>query len=131
MVHNGLETPALDRYRNEIASAIIGVLPIRASSEGVPLLRHFLALAPQPESDVAFLPPTRAVQVLQTIKKWINSDEDIDPVIESQTAGLLPHLAPIVQSLQGAHWDFAFDLIENTLEVSTTVIGGTRSDNYP
>lgn len=131
MVQNSLETHALDRYRNEIASAITGVPPRRANNEGLPLLRHLLSLAPQPESEVAFLPPTRAVQVLQTIQKWITSDEDIDPVIESQTAGLLLHLAPIVQSLQGAHWDFAFDLIENTLEVSTLMIGGTCSVNCP
>jgi hypothetical protein len=123
MVQNGLETQALDRYRNEIASAITGIPPRRASDEGVPLLRHLFALAPQLESDVAFLPPTRAVQVLQTIQKWISSDEEIDPVVESQTAGLLLHLAPIVQSLQGSHWDFAFDLIENILEVSTVATG--------
>lgn len=118
LVHNGLETPSLDRYRNEIASAITGIPPRRANGEGAPLLRHLLALVPQTESDVAFLPPTRAVQVLQTVQKWITSDEEIDPVIESQTAGLLRHLAPIVQSVSGSHWDFAFDLIENTLEVS-------------
>lgn len=131
LVQNGLETQALDRYRNQIASDITGIPPRRADSEGVILLRHLLALAPQPESEVAFLPPTRAVQVLQTIQKWITSDEEIDPVIESQTAGLLLHLAPIVQSLQGAHWDFAFDLIENTLEVSTLMIRRACSDNYP
>ena len=129
MVQNGLETHALDRYRNEIASDITGIPPRRANSEGVLLLRHLLALAPQPESEVAFLPPLRAVQVLQAIQKWITSDEDIDSVIESQTAGLLLHLAPIVQSLQGAHWDFAFNLIENALEVSILMTGGTCSDN--
>lgn len=131
VVQNGLETQSLDRHRNKIASDITGVPPGRASDEGVLLLRHLLALAPQPESDVVFLPPTRAVQVLQTVQKWIGSDEEIDPVIESQTAGLLLHLAPIVQSLQGAHWDFAFDLIENNLEVRKLVPGGTSSDNCP
>jgi hypothetical protein len=131
IVQNGPETQALDRYRNEIASAITGVPPRRANNEGVLLLRQLLALAPQPESDAAFLPPTRAVQVLHTIQKWITSDEEIDPVIESQTAGLLLHLAPIVQSLPGAHWDFAFDLIENTLEVSILMTGGTCSDHCP
>jgi hypothetical protein len=131
LVQNGLETHALDRYRNEIASDITGVSPRRANNEGVLLLRHLLALAPHPESEVAFLPPTRAVQVLQTIQKWITSDEEIDSVIESETAGLLIHLAPIVQSLQGAHWDFAFDLMENTLDVSTLMTRGTCSDNCP
>lgn len=131
MAQNGLETQALDRNRNEIASAITGVPPRRVNNEGVLLLRHLLALAPQPESGVAFLPPTRAIQVLQTIQKWITSDENIDPVIESQTAGLLLHLAPIVQSLQGAHWDFAFDLIENSLEVSPLMTRGIHSGNCP
>jgi len=123
VVQNGLETQNLDRYRNEVAASITGIPPRRASNEGVVLLRHLLALAPQPESDTAFLPPTRAVQVLQTIQKWISSDEELDPMIESQTTWLLLHLAPVVQSLQGAHWFFAFDLIENTLEVSILTTG--------
>jgi E3 ubiquitin-protein ligase listerin len=131
VVQNDLETPTLDRYRNEIASAITGIPPRRASDEGVLLLRHLLVLAPQPESDVAFLPSTRAVQVLQAIQKWISSDEEIDPVIESQTVGLLLHSAPIVQSLQGAHWEFAFNIIENTLEVSILTSEGTWSDDCP
>jgi hypothetical protein len=57
--------------------------------------------------------------VIQTIERWIASDEDIDPVIESRTLSLLYHLAPILQSVVGRHWDFAFDLVENTLENSS------------
>lgn len=103
--------------RNEAASEVTGVLASRANTEGTALLQSLLVLAPLPDSDIAFLPSQRAINLVQTIEGWISSDEDIEPIIESQTIALFCHLAPILQSLIGRHWEFAFDLIENTLEV--------------
>lgn len=105
--------------RNEAASELASLLPSKASDEGSPLLLLLLVLAPLPDSDAVFIPSQRAIMVIQAIERWISSDEDIDPVIESRTLPLLCHLAPILQSVMGRHWDFAFDLAENTLENSS------------
>lgn len=103
--------------RNEAASDLAAISAAKANNEGSSQLQLLLILAPPPNSDAVFIPAQRALLVVQTIEKWIGSDEDIDPVVESRTLALLCHLAPILQSIVGRHWDFAFDLIENTLEV--------------
>lgn len=112
-----METALLTRLRNEVASDITGLSAARANTEGTRYLQTLLLLAPPPYSDSAFLPPQRAINLIQTVEQWIGSDEDLEANIESRTIALYYHLAPILQSLSGRHWDFAFDLIENTLEV--------------
>lgn len=96
--------------------------PSRADEEGARSLQTLLLLAPLPDSDVAFLPPQRAINLVQAVEKWIASDEDLEPDIESRMIALFYHIAPILQSLSGSHWDFAFDLVENTLEVRRATI---------
>ena len=113
-----MESPLLGRLRNEIASDLTSIPSSRANDAGSSQLQLLLLLAPQPDSDAIFIPSQRALMVIQAIERWIGSDEDIDPVIESRTLALLCHLAPILQSVTGRHWDFAFDLAENTLENS-------------
>lgn len=46
------------------------------------------------------------------------SDEDLDGEIDSLLAHLCAELAPVLQTVPGAHWDFIFDLMESNLEVS-------------
>jgi E3 ubiquitin-protein ligase listerin len=118
IILTGGETSMLSRFRNEVASDIIGIIPTQANTQGAQALRYLLILAPSPDSDIAFLPSQRAINLVQTIEKWVASDEDIDPEIESRTLALLCHLVPILQSISGGHWDLTFDLIESTLEVS-------------
>ena len=112
-----IDSPLLTRMRNEAASDLAGISAGQANGGGSSQLLLLLLLAPPQDSDVTFIPSQRALMVIQTIEKWISSDEDIEPIIESRTLALLSHLAPILQSVVGRHWDFAFDLIENTLEV--------------
>ncbi len=116
-VASGIETTLLTRLRNEVASDLTGLSASRANTEGTRSLQTLLLLAPPPDSDSVFLPPQRAINLIQTVERWIGSDEDLEANIESRTIALYCHLAPILQSLSGRHWDFAFDLIENTLEV--------------
>jgi len=111
------EPQRMDRYRNEIASDIIGVPPSKANQEGFILLRRLAAVAPDSESDVVFLPQQRAVNVVKTCQAWVVSDEDIDEDVESMMTLLFTHLAPILQNVPGNHWEFIFDVIENNLEV--------------
>jgi hypothetical protein len=108
--------------RNEVASDLAGVRPSQINEEGLRLLRLLLLLAPPPDSDSTFLPSQRAIGVVQAIERWIASDEDVEPSIESYMIALFSHLAPILQSISGRHWEFAFDLIENTLEVRPKLI---------
>jgi hypothetical protein len=106
----------MDRYRNEIASDILGVPASRANTTGVVLLRRLAATAPDSESDVVFLPQQRAVNVVKTCQAWVSSDEDIDEDVENMMPLLFIHLSPILQNVAGNHWEFIFDVFENNLE---------------
>jgi E3 ubiquitin-protein ligase listerin len=81
------------------------------------LLRRLSAVAPDPDSDVVFLPQQRAVNFVKACQGWIASDMDIDEDVESEITNVFFHLVPILQNVSGSHWDFIFDLIENNLEV--------------
>jgi E3 ubiquitin-protein ligase listerin len=118
ITQSGSEPPRLDRYRNELAAGILGVLAGKANSDGLLLLRRLAATAPDPDSDVVFLPQPRAVNFVKACQGWIASDEDVDEDVESEITNIFFHLVPILQNVSGSHWDFMFDLIENNLEVS-------------
>lgn len=111
------ESPRLDRYRNEWAAGILGVPPSKANTDGLLLLRRLVATAPDPESDVVFLPQTRAVNFMRACQQWITSDEDIDEEVECEMTLVFFSLAPILQNVLGAHWDLVLDMVENNLEV--------------
>ncbi|KAF9818038.1 hypothetical protein IEO21_02999 [Rhodonia placenta] len=110
------EPPMLDRYRNELAAGMLGVPPSKANTEGLWLLRRLAAVAPDPESDIIFLPQLRAVNLMKVCQQWIASDEDLDEEVESEMTLVFFHLAPILQNVQGVHWDLIFDVMENNLE---------------
>ncbi|KAI0646534.1 hypothetical protein C8Q79DRAFT_910042 [Trametes meyenii] len=110
------EPPRLDRFRNELAAGTLGIPPSKANSEGLWILRNLAAAAPDPESDVVFLPQLRAVNLIKACQQWITSDEDLDEEVQSEMTLVFAHLAPILQNVPGAHWDLVFDVIENNLE---------------
>lgn len=111
------EPPRLDRLRNELAAGLLGVPASKANTEGLWLLRRLAATAPDPESDIVFLPTNRAVNLMKALQQWITSDEDLDEEVEYQMTTIFIHLAPILQTVPGAHWDLIFDVLENSLEV--------------
>ena len=118
VVESGLETQKLDRYRNELAANALGISATKANTEGLFLLRRLALSAPDADSDVVFLPQTRAVNFMKACQQWITSDEDIDEAVENEMLLVFVHLAPILQNVPGSHWDLMFDVMENTLEVS-------------
>ena len=117
VTHWAPETPRLDRYRNELAASLLGIPPREANTEGLLVLRRLAASAPNPESDVAFLPQPRAVNVVKACQQWIASDEDVHEDVESAMTQIFVDLAPILQDVPGGHWDFILDVLENNLEV--------------
>jgi hypothetical protein len=110
--------PQLDRYRRELAAALLGIPPSEANMDGLLTLRKLAASAPGSDSDVEFLSQPRAVNVMKTCQQWIASDEEIDEEVESAMTLMFIHLAPILQDVPGAHWDLVFDVVENNFEVS-------------
>ncbi|KAI0777188.1 hypothetical protein BD413DRAFT_171550 [Trametes elegans] len=110
------EPPRLDRFRNELAAGTLGIPASKANTEGLWLLRNLAAVAPDPDSDVVFLPQTRAVNLIRACQQWITSDEDLDEEVQSEMTVVFAHLAPILQNVPGAHWDLVFDVVENNLE---------------
>jgi E3 ubiquitin-protein ligase listerin len=111
------EPPRLDRYRNELAASALGVRPSQINSEGLIILRKLAMTAPDPDSEVVFLPQVRAVNLVKACQQWVGSDEDVDELVESEMTFLFFHLAPILQDVSGSHWDFIFDVVENNIEV--------------
>lgn len=118
VAQTNLQSRRLDRIRNELASRLSTVRSSKANSEGLRLLRILNASAPPPDSDVAFLPQQRTIFMFQAIQKWVQEGDELDEEIESQLAELFFNVAPIVQSIPGAHWDFIVDVIESNLDVS-------------
>jgi E3 ubiquitin-protein ligase listerin len=112
------DSPLLDRLRNEIASEISGVAARDANTRGLELMQGLVLIAPRSDGEVVFIPPQRAVSLLQRIQKWIGGDEDLDDELLNLITVIFYHLAPIVQSVQGTHWDLIFDVLEQNLEVS-------------
>ncbi|KAK7439775.1 hypothetical protein VKT23_017349 [Stygiomarasmius scandens] len=117
--------PRLERYRNELAASLLGISSSKADTEGLLALRKLAAAAPDPDSDIAFLPPQRAVNVIKSCEQWISSDEDIGEEVECAMTLTFFHLAPILQSVPGGHWAFIFDVVENNLESCSLVDNDT------
>jgi hypothetical protein len=116
------ETPRLDRYRNELAANTLGVPAARANSTGLATLRALAAAAPPPQSDAAFLPQLRAVNLVKACQKWVEADDvDVDEALDGAMTLVFLHAAPVLQHVPGAHWEFIFDVMENNLEVSVRV----------
>jgi hypothetical protein len=113
----GTEPIKLDRYRNELAASLLGIRN-DINGQGLLTLRKLAATAPDPDSEVVFLPQVRAVNVVKAFQQWVASDdEDVGEDVESAMIHVYIHLTPILQNLAGKHWEFIFDVLESVLEV--------------
>ncbi|KAH7882407.1 hypothetical protein F5I97DRAFT_1939442 [Phlebopus sp. FC_14] len=120
------EPHRLDRYRNELAASLLGVRPRDSTSTGLSLLRLLAATAPHPDSDVIFLPQQRAVNVMKVCQAWIAAEDGSEEDVESAMTLIFLHLAPILQSIPGSHWEFIWD-VNCSLRDSTTLTTLGRS----
>lgn len=110
-----LELPKYQRIINELASRLSGVAPAKMSTDGFFLITLLNISAPSNDSPVIFLPSQRAIFLLQGLKKWYSEDGLVSSRTEAQVLLLLNHLAPVVQSLGGAHWEFIMERILSSL----------------
>lgn len=117
VAQTNLQSPRLDRIRNELASRLSAVRSTSANSEGLRLLKALNASSPPADSEVTLLPQQRTIFMFQTIQKWVQESDGLDEEIESQLAELSFNVAAIIQSVPGAHWDFIIDVVENNLDV--------------
>ncbi|RPD56966.1 hypothetical protein L226DRAFT_615267 [Lentinus tigrinus ALCF2SS1-7] len=113
------EPTRLDRFRNELAAGTLGIPASKVNTEGLWLLRNLAASAPDPESDIVFLPQLRAVNLMKACQQWITSDEDLEEDVQSEMTLVFASLVPILSNVPGAHWDLVFDVMENNLENAT------------
>ena len=129
----GTEPPKLDRYRNELAAALLGVKTHKANTEGLLTLRKLAASAPDPKGTVEFLPTPRAVNVVKACQSWVLSDDDeeLDEEVESAMLPIFTHLAPILQTVRGSHWAFIFDVLEAVLERASPERDGDEESKDP
>ena len=113
------DSQRLTRLQNESASDLSAVKAADCNSKGLTIIRILLATAPPPDSDAAFLPPQRTIFLLQAVQRWLTSDDADDPSdpLLAHLCDLSAQLAPLVQNIIGAHWDFMFDVTELCLEV--------------
>ncbi|PLW09364.1 hypothetical protein PCASD_18962, partial [Puccinia coronata f. sp. avenae] len=104
------------KYQNRLAAMLTDVSSSKANTEGLHLIQLLCATAPPPDSTHIFLPQQRAVFLLQAVSGWLNSDDELGPELNIKLLELYSHLAPIVQTVMGAHWDQMVDLVEINLE---------------
>ncbi|KAF8156982.1 hypothetical protein B0H34DRAFT_711453 [Crassisporium funariophilum] len=135
ITNTGTEPPKLDRFRNELAASLLGIKPTNANTDGLLTLRKLAACAPDPEGDVVFLQPLRAVNVVKACQAWVlaegdddgeDDDEGLEEEVESAMLPIFMHLAPILQNSPGGHWAFVFDVLEGVLERASSVEGGSK-----
>ncbi|KDE03065.1 hypothetical protein MVLG_06425 [Microbotryum lychnidis-dioicae p1A1 Lamole] len=125
-----IESPRFERYQNELAANLAGVVPSAASGKGLVILQLLLATAPPADAPVIFLSQQRSMFLIQNIQRWIASDEDLAEEIHVAVAELFVHLSPIVQDMSGSHWDLIFDVIESNLETASWDDNATLSSLY-
>lgn len=112
-----VQSPRLDRARNEIASDLTGVKAQQANEKGLEKLRLLTTIAPT--SGEEFIPTQRAIFLMQHLNSWLLSDEDISEEVEAHITLLFSQLAPSVHTVTGNHWDNIFDMISNNLDAAS------------
>ncbi|KAA1069856.1 hypothetical protein PGT21_034460 [Puccinia graminis f. sp. tritici] len=107
---------SFQKYQNRLAGKLTDVSSNQANTEGLHLIQVLCATAPPLDSTHIFLPQQRVIFLLQAVSGWLKSDDEIGHELNIKLLELFSDLAPIVQTVMGAHWDQMVDLIEINLE---------------
>ncbi|TIA71509.1 hypothetical protein E3P91_02525 [Wallemia ichthyophaga] len=114
-----LSSPRLARLQNEIASKLTSISAADASEQGLPLLRLLISAAPPLDAEEGLLPQQRALYLLKCLREWVMSDEELDEELDGRLSELFIHLVPVIQGVDGSHWDLIFDLVEANIEIAS------------
>lgn len=121
------DSPAHDRWRNELAATLTGIPAAQVQTEGVPLLQALRCATAPTETGKSLLPTHRAVQLAQVIQRWVESEEEYPEDVLALSAAVLTELAPILQSVPGRHLDGILMLAHESLET----LDLTRIHHWP
>lgn len=110
------DSPAHDRWRNDLAATLTGVPAARAHTDGAPLLQALMCATAPAEAGKALLPTHRAVQLAQVLQRWVESEEEYPQDVLALSAAVLAELAPVLQSVPGRHLEGMLVLAHESLE---------------
>jgi hypothetical protein len=71
------------------------------------------------------MPPQRLIFLLQSLRKWFDTDEASEASlyrsarVRSQYLKLLSHMAPSLLEVPGSHWDYILSIVQEWLMVSS------------
>ncbi|WFC97190.1 hypothetical protein MBRA1_003856 [Malassezia brasiliensis] len=110
-------SPAHDRARNELGAALGGTPPARAATEGATALYVLSCAAPPAALGVPLLPTQRAVMAMQSVQRWLASDEELPDAVFALLPSVCAELAPVLQSVVG-RIDMLVDLVEENVNAA-------------
>ncbi|KAG0141417.1 hypothetical protein CROQUDRAFT_292850 [Cronartium quercuum f. sp. fusiforme G11] len=111
-----LSSSSFQQYQNICAGKLTDVPASQANTSGLRLVKVLCALAPPQDSPQIFLPQQRCIFLLQTLAGWLKDTEEIAFELNARMLELFVSLAPIVQTVQGSHWNFILDVVAINLE---------------
>ncbi|KAG0237979.1 hypothetical protein BGW42_008079 [Actinomortierella wolfii] len=125
------ETNEFNNLLNYWASELGAVRPHEATTTNAILIRRLVLLSSAfttPTPTPLSLPQHRAINLLQSIRRWEESEsvlltppeEEQSQLVFARLLALLGALADQVQELPGAHWDLMVELIDSTFETLAT-----------
>lgn len=110
-------SPAHDRARNELGAALGGTTPARAATDGATALYVLSCAAPPAALGVPLLPTQRAVMAMQSVQRWLASDEELPDAVFALLPSVCAELAPVLQSVVG-RIDMLVDLVEENVNAA-------------
>ncbi|KAI3614756.1 hypothetical protein CBS9595_004027 [Malassezia furfur] len=110
-------SPAHDRARNELGAALGGTPPARAATEGATALYVLSCAAPPAALGVPLLPTQRAVMAMQSVQRWLASEEELPDAVFALLPSVCAELAPVLQSVVG-RIDMLVDLVEENVNAA-------------
>lgn len=118
-------SPEVERFQNRLASQISSITPGQIFDDDNTSAWKSLVLLNQCISSKTPLtmPPQRLIFLLQSIRKWFDSDLASESSlyrtarVRAQYLKLLAHMASALLEVPGTHWDYMLSIIQEWLIV--------------
>ncbi|GAB5591582.1 hypothetical protein Unana1_06482 [Umbelopsis nana] len=120
-------SPEVERFQNRLASQISSITPGQIFDDDNTSAWKSLVLLNQCISSKTPLtmPPQRLIFLLQSIRKWFDSDLASESSlyrtarVRAQYLKLLAHMASALLEVPGSHWDYMLSIIQEWLIISS------------